>query len=71
VPYAGGYITARHGKPREQIHAVQLEIDRGLYLDEALREPGPGFDGIALLIADMAAALATKATEQPLAIAAE
>jgi N-formylglutamate amidohydrolase len=71
VPYAGGYITARHGKPAQAIHAVQLELDRSLYLDEKLREPGSGFDSTARLIADIAAALAAKATENPHAIAAE
>jgi N-formylglutamate amidohydrolase len=71
VPYAGGYITARHGKPAEGINAVQLEVDRSLYLDAKLREPGKGFDDTARMIADLAAALAAKALEQPHAIAAE
>jgi N-formylglutamate amidohydrolase len=71
VPYAGGYITARHGRPAENIHAVQLEIDRSIYLDEKLREPGTGFDSAARMIADMVTALAGKAMEQPQAIAAE
>jgi N-formylglutamate amidohydrolase len=71
VPYAGGYITSRHGKPAENIHAVQMEVDRSLYLDEKLREPGKGFDAAARMIADLAAALAGKAMEQPQAIAAE
>ena len=71
VPYAGGYITARHGKPSQNIHALQLEIDRSLYLDEKLREPGSGFDSTARLIAEIAAALASKAGDQPHAIAAE
>jgi N-formylglutamate amidohydrolase len=71
LPYAGGYITARHGKPSLNIHAVQLELDRSLYLDEKLREPGSGFDPTARLIAEIAAALAAKATESPHAIAAE
>jgi N-formylglutamate amidohydrolase len=71
VPYAGGYITARHGKPSHNIHALQLELDRSLYLDAQLREPGSGFDATASLIADIAAALGAKATETPQAIAAE
>ncbi|WP_240704694.1 N-formylglutamate amidohydrolase [Croceicoccus sediminis] len=32
-PYAGGYVLDRHGKPRNGIHAIQLEIARGEYLD--------------------------------------
>ncbi len=34
-PYAGGYITRHYGRPREQVHVVQLEIARELYMDEA------------------------------------
>ena len=32
-PYAGGYVLDRHGRPRRDIHALQLEIDRARYLD--------------------------------------
>ena len=71
APYAGGYITMRHGRPAEGIHALQLEIDRTRYLDAALREPGPGFDAAATMIAHVVAALAIKALEPPQAIAAE
>ncbi|WP_447762778.1 N-formylglutamate amidohydrolase [Sphingopyxis panaciterrae] len=31
-PYAGGHIVRVHGQPERAIHAVQIEIDRGLYL---------------------------------------
>ncbi len=33
-PYAGGYITERYGAPANGRHAVQIEINRGLYMDE-------------------------------------
>jgi N-formylglutamate amidohydrolase len=42
-PYAGGYITRHYGRPREGIHAVQLEIARPLYMDEHRIERGPAF----------------------------
>lgn len=42
-PYAGGYITRHYGRPREGVHAVQIELARGLYMDEARIERGPGF----------------------------
>lgn len=64
-PYAGGYIVTRHGRPARGIHALQMEIDRGAYLDPALREPGPGFDRVAQLIAVVAAALGEAATGAP------
>jgi N-formylglutamate amidohydrolase len=71
APYAGGYITARHGRPPSGVHALQLELDRSLYLDEELHSPGEGFDHASRMIADVAAALAAKALEPAQAIAAE
>ncbi|MGF1502170.1 MAG: N-formylglutamate amidohydrolase [Paracoccaceae bacterium] len=43
APFAGGYITQRYGRPQSGWHAIQIEIDRGLYLDQRRVEPGPGF----------------------------
>jgi N-formylglutamate amidohydrolase len=34
-PYAGGYCTIRYGKPRAGVHAIQIEINRRLYMDES------------------------------------
>lgn len=70
-PYAGGHIIERHGKPANQVHALQIEIDRSAYLDPTLREPGPGFDAASRLIAAVAEALASAVSEPPTAIAAE
>lgn len=71
TPYAGGYITARHGRPAAGIHALQIEIDRALYLMSDLRSPGPRFDGVAHLIAAITGALAAQAAGPRQAIAAE
>jgi len=70
IPYAGGYITSRHGRPSAGVHALQIEIDRSLYLGEDMREPGDGFERTAHLLKEVAAALAARAIE-PQAIAAE
>jgi N-formylglutamate amidohydrolase len=43
-PYAGGYITERYGRPSSGVHALQIEINRGLYADEARFVPDEGFD---------------------------
>jgi len=43
TPYAGGWTTARYGQPARGFHAVQVELNRALYLDEATLEPLPGF----------------------------
>jgi N-formylglutamate amidohydrolase len=42
-PYAGGYITEHYGRPSRGTQAIQLEINRGLYLDEATLQPTPRF----------------------------
>ena len=34
-PYAGGHIVRSHGRPGDAIHAIQIEIDRSLYLTSA------------------------------------
>lgn len=70
APYAGGYVTSLHGRPAAGIHALQIEIDRSLYLDADLREPGPGFAAASALIEAVAEALATAAA-RPQSIAAE
>jgi N-formylglutamate amidohydrolase len=71
APYAGGHITERHGRPQHGVHALQLELDRSLYLAPDLRSTGPGFDRVARLIAAIAEALAAAALDPPAAIAAE
>ena len=56
-PYAGGAIVARHGRPHEGVHALQIEIDRGAYLAPDLRSAGRGFDRAASLIEALAGEL--------------
>lgn len=43
VPYAGGWSTIRWGRPNEGLEALQIELDRSLYLDPATLRPGPGW----------------------------
>jgi N-formylglutamate amidohydrolase len=69
-PYPGDYILRRHGDPQRNIHAIQLEVDRSLYLDELLREPSPALGTIAGYISDIAFALTDQCGWQ-LAVAAE
>jgi len=71
APYAGGHIVERHGRPGRGIHAVQVELDRSLYLDAALDGIGPGLPATAALVRRMIDALAAEAAIAPLAQAAE
>jgi len=41
-PYAGGWSTQAWGRPDEGFEAIQVELSRGLYLDEATLEPNGG-----------------------------
>jgi N-formylglutamate amidohydrolase len=43
-PYAGGYITEHYGRPQKGQHALQLEINRALYMDETSFEKSAGFE---------------------------
>ena len=42
-PYAGGFITEHYGRPARGIHAIQIEINRSLYMDENTILPNRGF----------------------------
>jgi N-formylglutamate amidohydrolase len=46
-PYAGGYVTERHGRPEAGLHAIQIEISRDLYMDERSLTPHSGFPLVA------------------------
>ena len=43
-PYAGGHTTLHYGRPSEGLHAVQVEINRDLYLHPVTLAPKPGFE---------------------------
>jgi N-formylglutamate amidohydrolase len=72
-PYAGGWIVEHHGRPDRQVHALQVELDRGLYLDATLRRAGTRFDQVARLLETLARTLgeALRDSCSPAAIAAE
>lgn len=50
-PYAGGYTVEHHGRPGRGLHAIQIEIDRCLYLDAALDQPGSGLKAMQAMLA--------------------
>ena len=69
APYSGGHILDRHADPRMGVHAIQIEFDRALYLDEFLDQPGPGLRPVARALRAMIDAIADEAL--PGALAAE
>src|SRR5579859_83437 len=59
-PYAGGFITEHYGNPASGLHAVQLEINRALYMDERRYERSVAFARLAVefeLLADRLSAI--------------
>jgi len=70
-PFAGGHVVERHGDPARNIHALQIEIDRSLYLEPSLREPGAEFDRLARFLDTLAVRLGEHLLRQPFATAAE
>ncbi len=67
APYAGGYSTERYGRPRRGVHAIQIEINRSLYLDEARVALTPGYlrlrSDLAVVIARLIHGRALQAAE--------
>ena len=57
-PYAGGFITEHYGNPATGLHAIQLEINRALYMDERRYERSAAFDHLAGELALLADRLA-------------
>ncbi|WP_421726308.1 N-formylglutamate amidohydrolase [Bauldia sp.] len=60
-PYAGGYITEHYGKPARGVHALQIEINRSLYMNERTLERTASFEQLRLnllkFIGDLADAI--------------
>jgi N-formylglutamate amidohydrolase len=57
-PYAGGFITEHFGRPTTGWHALQIEVSRGLYMDEATLEKSARFPAVVADLAEVVAGLA-------------
>lgn len=64
-PYAGGYITERHGEPSGNRHALQVELRRGLFMDERSYAPNPGFPDLQALLGGLVETLAAALLHGP------
>lgn len=56
-PYAGGYSTEHYGRPALGLHALQIEINRALYMDEEVIERSPGLNRITQAITTLVRAM--------------
>ncbi|MYZ47690.1 N-formylglutamate amidohydrolase [Rhizobiales bacterium L72] len=73
-PYAGGFITEHYGKPAHGLHALQIEINRALYMDETRLEPHAGFARLLehmSLLSEALVAIPGEVRPEPLSVAAE
>jgi len=53
-PYRGGWSTQHYGRPSAGWHALQIEINRALYVDEVTGRPKDGaFEAIEALVVDL------------------
>lgn len=71
TPYSGNHILERHGAPARGIHAIQIEIDRALYLGPDLMTPGSNVPAIRRLLGDLAQALSQELSGPGIQLAAE
>ena len=63
-PYAGGFITEHYGNPAAGLHAIQLEFNRALYMNERRFERSAGFDRLAADLEILAERLAAIPLEE-------
>ena len=59
-PYAGGYVTRHYGRPENQVHVLQLEICRSLYMNETHFEKLDAFDDLRSVLVSLVESLSSK-----------
>lgn len=64
APYAGGYTTRHYGRPADGIHALQIELNRSLYMDEVALARRPYLDTLAAHMRGLVARLAALPADQ-------
>lgn len=71
MPFAGAYICQHYGRPSRRHHAVQIEIDRSLYMDEAAIKPNANFDDFKAALDGVIAEISKIGRPADLRVAAE
>lgn len=71
MPFAGAYIAQHYGRPSRRQHAIQIEIDRALYMNEATLEPLSDFEQVRAALSDVIATIADIGHDGQAALAAE
>ncbi len=68
VPYAGGYATRHYGAPARDCHAMQIEINRSLYMNEKTVEKLEHFDEVRQRIRDVCRSMIRSYDQLPSAL---
>lgn len=71
TPFAGAYVTQHYGKPARGFHAIQVEIDRALYMNERLIRPNGNFAAFKRLLESVISEIAAIGRRDELSLAAE
>ena len=71
MPFAGAYVVQHYGRPSRRQHAIQVEIDRALYMDERLVERSADFAAFRKLLSGVVADIAAIGRPEGLRVAAE
>lgn len=71
TPFAGAYITQHYGRPNLGRHALQIEIDRSLYMNEQLIRPNGNFESFRAALREVIAEISAIGRTSPQQLAAE
>lgn len=71
MPFAGAFITQHYGRPSRQQHAIQVEINRALYMNERTLEPNANFEAFKTALNGVIAEIAEIGCADDLRVAAE
>jgi N-formylglutamate amidohydrolase len=67
TPFAGGHVTQTYGRPAHRSHALQIEINRALYVDERTLERTNGYQRVRADMSRLAEALSAATLHKSLA----
>jgi N-formylglutamate deformylase len=71
TPFAGAYTTQAYGRPARGLHAIQVEIDRSIYMDEKSLTPSAEFSAIRRMLRGVVAEIAAMGERDQEPLAAE
>lgn len=68
-PYAGGFITEHYGRPGRGLHAIQIELNRSLYVDEVTLRKKPQFQELGRMLRHFVEQFALAVAQPPIDMA--